>query len=308
MTVNGFFGMRKFHLFLVLFLVWLPKNSLSSADRVANEEYLSVGRDLEITFVDSGQGDAIYILTPNKKSIVIDGGIDFYRLDNGDIIKGREIFRFLERNKITKLDVIILSHSHPDHTKGLVKVLNEISVQKVYESGYNENEPEYLECMDIVKNRKIPLEKILEGSSIDIDKDLQIEVFGPEKSSPFEDSNDNSIIFKLTYKSISFLFTGDAENDEEQIVSDKYGRNLCSDIMKAPHHGSSDSLNFNFLGSVNPRVLVISCGMDNPFGHPHMETLNWCRKNAVKIHRTDYDGNIKFTTNGLIYKVETYRD
>ncbi len=130
--------------------------------------------------------------------------------------------------------------------------------------------------------------------------DIVLTILSPVKDY-YENLNDYSIVLKLTYKDISFLFTADAEYEAEtNIVAD-----VKSDVLKVGHHGSTSSTSNNFLKRVDPKIAVISVGKNNDYGHPHEKILNRLRENKVKVYRTDLNGNIVITSDGKKLKVRT---
>ncbi|NLL19109.1 MAG: MBL fold metallo-hydrolase, partial [Clostridia bacterium] len=135
--------------------------------------------------------------------------------------------------------------------------------------------------------------------TIDLDPSVKISVLNPPGTLP-ADLNNQSIVLRLTYGTISLLLTGDAERPVEQGLS-----NAQAQILKAGHHGSSTSTTPEFLKAVNPEIAIISCGKDNSYGHPHQEVLDRLMKANIKIYRTDVSGDIIVKTNGQSYSVST---
>lgn len=269
-------------------------------------DYISTENDLKVTFIDVGQGDSIYIRTPNGKHIIVDGGgVPSWK---SGVDTGYEyVIPYLKKNIRGKvvLDAVIMSHPHADHVGGLVTILQNLHVKKVYDSGYQIGDEEYARCLEVIKAKNIPYEIICEGDTLNIDPDLAIKVFGPPADFQYEGANNNSIIMKLIYKEFSMLLTGDAEAELENYVASKYGSQLRANVLKSPHHGSRTSSTSGFIGYVKPEVAVISCGRNNQFNHPHTETLSRYRNYDCQVFRTDYDGNVTITSNGYSFTVTT---
>ncbi len=269
-------------------------------------DYISTENDIRITVIDVGQGDSIYVRTPNGKRMLVDaGGIPSWR-GVGDT--GYEyVIPFLEKNIKGKiyLDAVVMTHPHADHVGGMMSVLKDIPIKKVYDSGYERGDIEYIKCLEIIKKKGIPYEIVAEGDTIDLDPDLKIEVFLPPQSFQFEGANNNSIVMKMTYKEFSVLLTGDAETEAENYISSKYKKQLKSNVLKSPHHGSRSSSTPRFINSVRPEVAVISCGRNNQFNHPSPETLSRYKNSEVYVYRTDFDGDVFIISNGFNFTVLT---
>lgn len=263
-------------------------------------------RPLSVTFLDVEEADAVCIQTPDGRTILIDGGSPPYVVD-GTQVQSREALPLLKKHGISRLDAVVLSHSHGDHAGGLVQVLAGIPVGMVYDSGYGENgegELDYSRCRELIREKGIPYHKIRDGERLDWGKGLTVEAFLPSPGT-FRGPNDNSLIIRMTYGKTSFLFAGDAQADEEGWAARRYGGRIAADVLKVGHHGSGTSSSRKFLNAVRPRIAVISCGMDNPFGHPHAQTLRALKKAGIRIYRTDYDGDIHMIADGGCLSVET---
>jgi len=255
-------------------------------------------RPLTVYFFDVGEAEAICLQTPGGQSILIDGGSPPYTTEDGETVQSREVLPLLKKYGIERLDTVIISHAHADHVGGLADVLSELPVAAVYDSGRShESDVEYRHCIEVVKSKKIDYRQVHDGEVLRWGNDLAAELFIPPDGR-FDNLNNNSIIVKITYRSASLLLTGDAQKDEEEWAVRKYGDRLRSAVLKVSHHGSGTSSSRLFLNTVRPRIAVISCGFDTPFGHPHAQTLYALRKRGIKIYRTDYDGTVILTSDG----------
>lgn len=247
--------------------------------------------NLEVIFFDVGQGDSIFIETPKKFQILIDGGPD-----NTVIYKLGKYLPFYDRT----IDLIILSHPHNDHLVGLVEVLKRYQVKKVLITSVEDHAPAYLAFWEEVKRQDIKVQIAVRGQLLDLEKDLSIEILSPFKfseSQVLEKLNNSSTVLKLKFNEINFLFTGDAEVDvEEELLS--LNINLEADVFKAGHHGSDTSNTKKFLEAVNPNFFVISVRQNNKFGLPSLRVLNRVKRMGVEILRTDLLGDIRFVSDG----------
>jgi len=247
---------------------------------------------LKVHFIDVGQGDSIFIELPSGNNILIDGGSSS---------SGSKVVSYLKNLRINRLNIIVETHPHEDHIGGLIEVLNSFSVDNVIDSGVAHTSKTYQEYLNTILSKGINYIVPEVGDEFDLKLDTKMKIVGP--LSPSEgDLNNSSIVFKLIYKNVSFLFAGDAEAEiENQILQ----RNLdiSSDILKVGHHGSSSASTIEFLGKVNPDIAIISCGAGNSYGHPHDITLNNLSSLGITIYRTDISGDIIIETDGLTYSV-----
>lgn len=230
-----------------------------------------IPKDLKIYFIDVGQGDSTLIVTPNGKNILIDGGGS----ENYDVGKNTLLQYLLDR-KVTKLDCVIISHFDIDHVGGILTILEELKVEKVIVGKQYEDSDNYQEFLKIIKAKNILIKQVSKGDKINIEENLQITVLFPDKELITENSlNNNSLVFKLNYKGISGLFTGDIEEVAEERLIKLYSNTnlLKSTILKVAHHGSKSSTIENFLDEVKPEIALIGVGAGNLYGHPNSDVI-----------------------------------
>lgn len=251
---------------------------------------------LEVVFFDIGQGDAIFIETPDKKQILIDGGPDNAILEK----LNREMF-FYDRT----IDLLILTHPDADHITGLVSVLEYYNVKHILTSGVEKDTAVYKRWRDLIKEKNIPLILAQSGQKILLDQDIFLEIIWPEQSSIksfSKNTNNVSVVGKLVYKDIEFLLTGDIEKKVENYLVNN-NLNLESDILKVPHHGSKTSSSYNFIKMINPQISVISVGGNNRYNHPNDEVLDRLKESF--IYRTDKNRDIRILTDGNLFDILT---
>lgn len=253
---------------------------------------------LQATFFDVGQGDAIFIETPQRHQILIDGGPTSAVLEK----LGREM-PFWDRT----IDLVILTHPERDHITGLLGVLKRYRVENILWTGVMRTTPEYNEWRALLEKEKAegaavflapPSKKILcancSGSA------WYIEILWPEEritGRELKKSNDSSIVARLVFGTKTFLFTGDIEEKTEKALLSS-GLQLDSDVLKVAHHGSKNSSSKPFIEAVAPNIAVISAGKDNRYGHPHKQTLETIEMAGAKIIRTDEIGTIVLISDG----------
>lgn len=273
---------------IVVLLVWVAAFSLPDGK-------------LHVTFLDVGQGDAIFIQTPQGQKILVDGG------PSPTILLaalGRRM-PFWDRT----IDLVVLTHPHDDHVSGLIPVLERYQVKAFLDGGQEHPTPIYTRCLKLVQEKSIPYQLARAGMQIQLGKGLQMKVFHPQSellSGTRSDVNNNSIVLRLAYGRISFLLPGDVEEEAEAVLLSG-NEDLASTILKSPHHGSDTSLNPRFLEAVNPQLAVIQVGADNKFGHPDPATVAKLEEHGVTVLRTDQNGTVEVVSDGERYWLKTER-
>jgi len=249
---------------------------------------------LEITFFDVGQGDGIFIQTPNDKQILIDGGPD-----NSILEKLNQTMPFYDRT----IDLVILTHPDADHITGLVEVLNYYQVEHILTSGLEKDTAVYIKWKELIEEKNISLSLAQMGQKIILQNGIALEVLWPNQnliSSYSSSANNVSVVTRLVYGDIEVLLTGDIEKKVENYLVNQDFK-LESDILKLPHHGSKTSTSYNFLKAVNPKIAIISVGEDNRYKHPSKEVLE--RIKDLIVYRTDKDGDIQILTDGVLFDI-----
>lgn len=259
---------------------------------------LSKPQPLEVVFFDVGQGDAIFIETPKKQQILIDGGPSSIILEK----LGREI-PFYDNT----LDLIILTHPERDHLAGLIDVLKRYKVENILWTGIKRDTPEFKTWERKILEEKANIKIAQAGQKITASK-IVLEILYPFENlmgQEFKDSNNNSIISRLVSGGNSFLFTGDVYQSAEKELLES-GVNLDSDILKVSHHGSKTSTGEDFVEKVSPAIAVISLAKGNPYQHPHQEVLDILKSYGIKILRTDQDKDVKIISDGNHYEISNF--
>lgn len=226
--------------------------------------HLNMDKNLKIYFVDIGQGDSTVIKTPNGKNIIIDGG------EENNII-----LPYLLDREIIKIDYLIVSHFDSDHVEGLFSIMENIKVEKAIIGKQFEDSKNYKTFLEIAKKKKIDILVVEAGNKINIENNINIEVLWPCSENVIKENilNNNSLVFKFTYKEFSMLFTGDIEEIAEEKLVKMYENKLKTTILKVAHHGSKTSSIEEFLEYVRPKICLIGVGKNNSFGHPSQEVI-----------------------------------
>ncbi|MGA2121365.1 MAG: MBL fold metallo-hydrolase [Methanoregula sp.] len=249
---------------------------------------------LSAYFLDVGQGDSELLIFGNR-TILIDAG----ETDMSD-----RVVADLQKLGVTRIDLLVATHSHSDHIGGMEKVLAAFPVGQVLDAGVPASSSIYEHFLNEIDNKQIPYMVAEQGQSIDLDPALQILVLSPPKQHFGDDPNANSVVLRISYGTINFLFTGDMGGEAEDALV-KTGYPLDAQILKVGHHGSEYSTSKAFLARVHPEVAVIEVGKDNPYGHPHQATLQNLADAGVTVYRTDRDGTILVRSDGVSYSVTT---
>lgn len=260
------------------------------------EEYIEIpDAPLVVSFIDVGQGDCTFIKTKEADILI----------DAGESESAETVIEYLNLYNVDDLEYIIATHPHSDHVGALPKIMEEIEAEKLVlpiKSEKTTDGTQYRnELIQIAREKNIKVTEVPLDSDYEITLGkLKLVFLGPIVDD--ENLNNTSLIVKLTFDKISFLFTGDAEKLEEYtLVSRDFeqgGGTLKSDILKVAHHGSNTSSISDFVKAVNPEYAVISCGVDNEYGHPHNLTIQTLTNIGAKILRTDLSGSIVIASDG----------
>jgi competence protein ComEC len=255
---------------------------------------------LTVEVFDVGQGDSILIRTPGGHKLLVDGGPD------GEVVEQElgEALPFWDK----KLDMVLLTHPDSDHLTGLLSVVDRCDVGQVVKSPFDSETNLAKTWEGLIGEEDIRLSEVEAGGWVDLGRGAQLEILGPPKdplTGTSADSNNNSLVLKLTWGSVSFLLTGDLEAAGEEDLLE--GRaDLRATVLKVAHHGSAYATTQEFLDAVDPDLSVISVGAGNDFGHPAPSTLE--RLDDTILYRTDEQGDVTFSTDGERLWVSVERD
>ena len=255
---------------------------------------------LTIAFLDVGQGDSTLIRSPNGTIMLIDGG-------RSTDLANQVIIPQLKAWGADHVDVLIPTHPDADHITGLVGVLEGYPVKLVALTGQVHSTKIYERLLTDIRDKKIEALKVRVGTPIPFDPSVKLEVLNPDDAAvQAEDTNNASVVIKLTYGQISFLLPGDAEMKANQAMLDR-GADVRSTVLKLGHHGSRTSTTVDWLKQVSPQIGIISAGAGNSYGHPHPEVIAALKQLGIQYLRTDEHGTITITTDGATTHVTSQR-
>ena len=244
--------------------------------------------DLLIDYIDVGQADSILIRNQDKVMLI----------DAGTNEAGETVVNYLENLGITKIDYLIGTHPHEDHIGGLDDVINKFDIGQIYMPKIETTTKTFEDVLEAIENKNLTVTAPNKGDEIVLGQ-----ATGEFMTEPILDKdnlNVSSLVFRLEFGNNSFLFMGDAEEENEKTISWPK-----TDVLKVGHHGSSTSSSEEFLKQVQPQYAIIMVGEDNSYGLPTQETINKLNTIGSTIYRTDENGTIQLTSDGNTIKVKT---
>jgi len=265
----------------------------SSSENVGSAASLS---ELQVHFIDVGQGDSTLILCGNDSMLI----------DAGDNSKGTAVQLYLQKQGVEELTYLIGTHPDSDHIGGLDVIMTKFDCGTVIMPDVTSDTATYRDVIDTMdyRNYKNTLPQVGDVYSLG---DAEFTIIAPNRE--YDDDNNSSVGIRLVHGNNVFLFTGDAGAEAEADMLQN-GIDLKADVLHAGHHGSDTSGSQDFIREVSPEYAVISCGADNPYGHPHEQALAVLKEQGVQIFRTDEQGSIVAVSDGesITWNVEPSRN
>ena len=265
----------------------------SQPDSGAPSATAQTSTNVTIKFIDVGQGEAILIALP-EKTILIDAG------PTGSAPKIAQVLQELGRNKI---DYLVATHPDEDHIGGMADVISNTQIGTIYAPNKTNNTATYRKFLAAIQNNNLQITLAEAGTIIDQTDSYKLEILWPKKDANFPDTNDYSIIIKLTVGTKTFLFTGDAPTNA--ILNSNPGH---IDVLKVSHHGSRTGTTEQLVRKLSPTYAVVSYALDNSYGHPMQSVLNALHKHSVEIWGTGANGTITITCDGTTIDISSEKN
>ena len=255
------------------------------SSELTNDNSTNDDANLKVHFIDVGQADCILIESSNQYMLV----------DAGNNADEELIISYLNNLGIKRLEYVIGTHPHEDHIGSLDAVIRNYEIGKVILPEKEHTTKTFENVLDAIEEKNLKITKPKVGDKYEIG-DASFVIIAPNNDYG-DELNNWSVGIKLTLEDTSFVMCGDAEKEaEEDILSN--GIDLKADVLKLGHHGSRTSSSKDFVDAVDPSYIVITCGADNSYGHPHKETMKWLKKRGIPFFRTDKQGTIIATSDG----------
>jgi beta-lactamase superfamily II metal-dependent hydrolase len=250
--------------------------------------------NVTVSFLDVGQGDAILIRSPEGKVALVDAG------------QTNDILDVLKEEGVEKIDAVIASHHHADHIGGMDEVVEKYKPKVYVDSGSSHTSTTYKKVLSAVKAAGCQLVQPKKESERKIELGSVVLRLFPQPTEDEDNENNNSVGIRMEYKDFSVLLTGDSEDDERAWWLKNADSTLLRrvTVMKAAHHGSHNGMNAAWLKAAKPKLVVISCGEGNSYGHPHKKPLRLLKRSKVPVKRTDLDGTITIESDGETWKAQ----
>jgi competence protein ComEC len=257
---------------------------------VAALAFVGPGRDrARAVFFDVGQGDATLLELPGRRYVLVDAGpaAPWTRSDAGRAV----IVPYLRKGAVTRLEALVLTHGHDDHTGGALAVIAQAPPRTLVLPRGWEGSPELARAADAARRAGARVVAVARGDPLAFSGADSVVVLAPPRGSPAKDGNDSSVVLLVRAGAARVLLAGDAGVDVERTLLGP-GAGVHADLLKVGHHGSATSSSAAFLGRVTPVVAVVSVGERNRFGHPSAGALERLEASGAKVMRTDLDGAV----------------
>ncbi len=247
-------------------------------------------------FLDVGQGDATLFTFPNGRTMLVDAGPRTAYSDAGLYT----ILPQLQKRRIHRLDVIVVTHPDSDHLGGLPTLLRNVEVGRILHCGIPHDSRLYVETIDLIDSLRIPYRHVRAGDTLVVDATTRIHVLHPDRPKPTDKPNASSVVMRVQYDRTAFLMMGDAEEEAERLIVRRYGRLLDPHVIKVGHHGSETSSSSLLTSRIlrNDVLAVVSVGRGNRYGLPDSSVMRRLARSGMRVKRTDQQGAVWLESDG----------
>ena len=252
----------------------------------------STSTNIELHFLDVGQGDSTLVILPNGKTMLIDAGTSEH---------GSTVVNYLKTLKISKIDYLVMTHPDADHIGGMSKVIDNFDIGTIYMTDKISTTKTFEDLLLKIESKDLKITTPKANDIISESDDFKLMFLSPIKN--YNENNEMSLVIHIKHKNNAFLLMGDAGTKVENDLLNS-NSNLNADLIKIGHHGSTYSSSVRFIEKVSPQFAVISSGKNNRYGHPSPITLETLVKNGVIIYRTDDLGHIVAVSDGNSIKID----
>lgn len=261
---------------------------------VAAVSYAALREDrrglLTVSFLDVGQGDAIFIDAPSGRQVLIDGG----PADGGVLRRISRAMPWYDRS----IDLVIATHPDADHVSGLIDILERYRIGTIVKSSVQGDTKTFAAFNAAVESERAPIVSAIRGRLIDLGGGAYLQLLSPDRPVEGVETNEGCVVARLVFGKTSFMLPCDATRGVEAYLAALDGSALHSDVLKAGHHGSKTASSPLFVGLVAPRYVVYSRGCNNTYGHPHQETIDTFARLQIPTLDTCTEGTITFVSDG----------
>lgn len=235
-----------------------------------------------------------FIDTGNSDSILVENNGEYMLIDAGDNDDDETVVSYLKNKGITKLKYVVMTHPHADHIGGMDSVIKDFDIEKIISGQGVSTSKTYEKVLTEIKNKGYKMYAPKDGEVMNLGAGV-LEFYNSQNKDYGDELNNSSVIVKYRNGEDDFLFMGDAEKEIEDKI-----KNVIGDIevLKAGHHGSNSSSDSSFLQNITPEHIMVMCGANNKYGHPHQEVIDRYESIGARVYRSDIDGDIVFSSSG----------
>ena len=273
-----------------------PSPTVSPSPTPCQNAALERGDVLEAYFIDVGQGDCIFLRSPNGKTMLI---------DTGEAEHFSDVQAFLSSQNVTTLDAVVATHPHYDHIGSMPQILQNYPVGAYYQNNYYWESLTNDKVQSLLQEKSIPVTNVVASANsvISWDEDVTVQVLAPYAVA-YTECNDSSIILRVSYGDTALLLMGDAtELSIRLAIKALPNHYFKANVIKIAHHGGTDGTTAKLLSTSGATMAVISCGIDNDYGHPAEKTLQLLSQYNIAVYRTDQLGTIHVVLDGTTAQV-----